>query len=118
MRWESARVHCSRCRLRRRKSFPPSRKSGICAAFLGFTSNRTGWTQRPVLFFVCARSAEEFHARSARRILIEGYGVMTVGGVAAALNEAVDKIGAVGAELSQCLRDDFRPLNYQFLASQ
>jgi hypothetical protein len=52
-------------------------------------------------------SAEQLHARSARRILIEGDSVWTVRRVAAALNQAVGKVNATGAEISQGLPDDF-----------
>jgi hypothetical protein len=63
-------------------------------------------------------SAEEFHAGAGGGILIEGNSVLTFCCMATALNEAVGKVGAAGAEFPHCLRDDFRSLNKRFFASQ
>jgi hypothetical protein len=41
---------------------------------------------------------------------MEGYGGLTVGGVATAFNQAVDKVGAAGGEFSQCLREEIQRL--------
>ena len=64
------------------------------------------------------QSAQQLHPGSARRIPIEGEGVLRFGRVAAALDETIGKVGMAGGELPQCLSDDFRSFNHQFFAAQ
>src|SRR5271165_5329174 len=64
------------------------------------------------------QSAERFHSRSVRRIPIEGDGVLTFRGMAAALNKAVGKVGLADRESAQGLPNQFRPLHDQLLTAQ
>jgi hypothetical protein len=55
---------------------------------------------------------KEFHTRPLSSVTVEGHGVLAFCRVAAALNQAICKVGLAGAELAQGLQYDFRSLDY------
>ena len=60
-------------------------------------------------------SSQQLHS-SGHGAAVKGKGVLALGSVAGALDQAIREIGPAVAEFAQRLEDDFRSLDHEFLA--